>query len=46
MRQQYSMVNDWHKNVSELKEYHDTELNKFRNINDEVRIIKYDGKTT
>lgn len=37
MRQQYSMVNNWHNSVKELKETHSHELNKFRNINDEVK---------
>lgn len=36
MRQQYSMVNSWQNSVKDLKENHEIELNKFRNINDEV----------
>lgn len=36
MRQQYTMVNDWHNCVKGLKENHDKELKKFRTINDEV----------
>lgn len=36
MRQQYTMVNDWHNCVKDLKENHDKELKKFRTINDEV----------
>lgn len=39
MRQQYSMVNNWQNSVKDLKENHETELNKFRNINDEVSFI-------
>lgn len=39
MRQQYSMVNNWHNSVRELKETHSQELNKFRNINDEVSFL-------
>lgn len=39
MRQQYSMVNGWHNSVKELKERHVQELNKFRDINDEVCIL-------
>lgn len=39
MRQQYSMVNNWQNSVKDLKENHETELTKFRNINDEVSFI-------
>lgn len=39
MRQQYTMVNDWHNCVKDLKENHDKELKKFRTINDEVSTI-------
>lgn len=39
MRQQYSMVNSWQNSVKDLKENHEIELNKFRNINDEVSKI-------
>lgn len=36
MQQQYSMVNDWQNSVKDLKFNHETELKKFRTINDEV----------
>lgn len=39
MRQQFSMVNSWHHNVKLLKDSHDEELKKFKNINDEVRFF-------
>lgn len=39
MRQQYSMVNDWHNSVKDLKENHERELKKFRIINDEVCVF-------
>lgn len=42
MRQQYSMVNDWHNCVKDLKNSHDTELKKFRTINDELFQQNYD----
>ncbi|XP_055307839.1 NF-kappa-B essential modulator isoform X2 [Sitodiplosis mosellana] len=42
MRQQYSMVNNWQNSVKDLKENHETELNKFRNINDELFHQNYD----
>lgn len=41
MRQQYSMVNNWHNSVRELKENHTKELDKYRNINDEVFCFSY-----
>lgn len=36
MRQQFSLVNNWHNNVKALKEQHEVELKKSKNINDEV----------
>ncbi|XP_031639535.1 uncharacterized protein LOC116351551, partial [Contarinia nasturtii] len=45
MKEQHSIVNNWQNDVKILKENHEKELNKFRNINDELFQQNYDLQT-